>query len=198
MARYTRAVPLARTPRAPRLSRGAVIAATYVVFALIAIVGGARYHHTNLYRYPGATTSLARMIGGPLAGVAIGLVAVWLSRWAVHRLDWARTLHREFHSVVHELSAGEIWLLAAMSAVGEELVFRGALQPTIGLVPAAALFALVHFRPQLRFLPWTLMSLIVGLVFGGLYVRFGDLGAPIAAHFTINLLNLRYISRTQL
>jgi hypothetical protein len=29
-------------------------------------------------------------------------------------------------------------------------------------------------------------------------MKLGDLGAPIVAHFTINLLNLNYIARTEL
>ncbi len=173
-----------------------VVTATYGVLALVAFAWGARHGHTNLYRYP--ASSAHALFLGPLCGLGLGLVGVWLSRWAVHRLDWARTLHREFHSIVHELSAREMFLLAATSSVAEELAFRGALVPSAGLVPAALLFALLHFRPQARFLPWTAMSFIVGLVFGALYIRFGDLGAPIAAHFTINFLNLRYIARTEL
>jgi membrane protease YdiL (CAAX protease family) len=134
----------------------------------------------------------------PVLGLAVGLCAVFLSRLATHRLEWARVLHREFHAVVHELSAKEVFLLATASALGEELFFRGALLPAIGLWPQAALFALVHVRPQARFLPWTLMSLVVGAGLGGMFLTLGDLGGPIAAHFTINLLNLSYISRTEL
>jgi membrane protease YdiL (CAAX protease family) len=43
-------------------------------------------------------------------------------------------------------------------------------------------------------LPWTASALLIGLLLGGLYVVVGDLGAPIAAHFVVNYLNLRYIN----
>src|SRR4029078_1511920 len=44
-----------------------------------------------------------------------------------------------------------------------------------------------------RFLPWTASAFALGLGFGWLAVWTTNLGAPIAAHFVINFLNLRYI-----
>ena len=42
------------------------------------------------------------------------------------------------------------------------------------------------------------MSFILGLGMGAMFLWLGDLSGPIAAHFTINLLNLNYISKTEL
>jgi membrane protease YdiL (CAAX protease family) len=164
----------------------------------IAILWGAVRGNPNVYLYPGRAPTVAQLAIGPAVGLALGLVFVFLSRFATHRLEWARVLHREFHSVVHELTSREIFLLAVFSSIGEELFFRGALLPQIGLWGSSALFAALHLRPHLRFLPWTLMSFIVGLVLGSMYMQLGDLGGPIVAHFTINLLNLNYISKTEL
>jgi membrane protease YdiL (CAAX protease family) len=164
----------------------------------IALIWGAVRGNVNIYLAPGVLPSVARLAMSPAIGLAVGLVVVFLSRYATHRLEWARVLHREFHSVVHELTSKEIFLLAVFSSAGEELFFRGALLPQVGLVLSSLLFGVLHVRPGLRFLPWTLMSLIVGLVLGEMYLRLGDLGGPIVAHFTINLLNLNYISKTEL
>jgi membrane protease YdiL (CAAX protease family) len=49
-----------------------------------------------------------------------------------------------------------------------------------------------------RFLPWTVSSFVAGAVFGQLFLWAGDLGGPVVAHFTVNALNLRYLSRTDL
>src|SRR5437660_237853 len=76
---------------------------------------------------------------------------------------------------------------------GEALLFRGALLPWFGPWWQAVVFALLHVGPGKRFLPWTLSALAMGLAFGGLAVWTGNLGAPIAAHFMINFLNLRFI-----
>ena len=60
------------------------------------------------------------------------------------------------------------------------------------------MFGLLHVGPGLRFIPWTLSALVAGLVFGSLFLAWGDLGPAIFAHFTINYLNLRYIVRVEL
>jgi len=39
---------------------------------------------------------------------------------------------------------------------------------------------------------------VMGIVLGGLFAAMGDLMAPIAVHFTVNLLNLQDIVRRQL
>ena len=187
---------LARTPRAPRMNRSAVIVALYGALGLTAVGWGLWRGNANIYQY--GPMRLSWLAASPFVGLIFGLAMVFLSRLAVHSMEWARVLHREFHAVVHELSSKEIFLLAAASSVGEELFFRGALLPAVGLVPSSALFAAMHLRAQRRFLPWTLMSFIMGLAMGLMYMKLGDLGAPIVAHFTINLLNLNYIAKTEL
>jgi membrane protease YdiL (CAAX protease family) len=42
---------------------------------------------------------------------------------------------------------------------------------------------------------WTASSFALGLVFAWLTLVTGNLGAAVAAHFIINLLNLHYITR---
>jgi len=84
-------------------------------------------------------------------------------------------------------------ILALASSIGEELLFRGALMPWLGIWLQAAIFALLHVGPGRRFLPWTVSAFVLGLLFGALAQWTGNLGGPIAAHFAINFLNLRYI-----
>ena len=187
---------LASTPREPRLTRAAVIAILYGALGLLAIGIGAWRGHANVYEYGPRNT--VWLCISPFVGLAFGLSMVFLSRLAVHSMEWARVLHREFHAVVHELSSKEIFLLAAASSVGEEMLFRGALLPMMGLGLSSALFAAMHVRAQWRFLPWTIMSFIMGLAMGLMHMKLGNLGAPIVAHFTINLLNLNYIAKHEL
>jgi membrane protease YdiL (CAAX protease family) len=86
-------------------------------------------------------------------------------------------------------------ILALVSSIGEELLFRGALLPWFGVWIQGIVFALLHVGPGRRFLPWTVSALVLGIAFGWLAVWTGNLGGPIAAHFAINFLNLRYIVR---
>ena len=179
------------------MNRASVIVALYGALGLAAIGWGVWRGDSNIYQYAHAG-GYGWMALSPVVGLLFGLAMVFLSRLAVHSMEWARVLHREFHAVVHELSSKEIFLLAVSSALGEELFFRGAMLPALGLLPSSVLFALMHVRAQWRFLPWTIMSFIMGLAMGLMFMKIGDLGAPIVAHFTINLLNLNYIAKTEL
>jgi len=151
----------------------------------------------DIYRIAEIST-WEKVLLSPLLGIAVGAVVVLLSRVATRRFNWARGLHRDFRSLLGPLETRDIWLLAAASSIGEELVFRGALLPLVGVWPQAILFALLHIGPGKRFLPWTLSALLAGAGFGALTLFTGDLGAAITAHFVINLLNLRYIVRVEI
>jgi uncharacterized protein len=178
------------------VSRASLIGALYASLAALALVIGVARGDADIYRLAGSEPW--KLAFSPLLGVVVGLGVVFASRLCVHRFDWARRLHRDFRGLLGDLHARDIFILAAASSVGEELLFRGALLPWIGLFPSTIVFALLHVGPGTRFLPWTASAFLVGLLFGGLYVLLGDLGAPIAAHFTINYLNLNYIVRVEL
>ena len=178
------------------MSRASLIGALYATLAGVALVIGVARGDPDLYRL--ASSEPWKLAFSPLLGVVVGLGVVFITRLCVHRFDWARRLHRDFRGLLGNLNARDIFVLAVSSSIGEELLFRGALLPWIGLVPSTIVFALLHVGPGTRFLPWTASAFLVGFLFGGLYVLLGDLGAPIAAHFTINYLNLNYIVRVEL
>lgn len=188
---------LSNGSRHPQSSRAGLVLALYGSLALTAILISAGRADVDIYRIEGVSTA-SRLALSPLLGVGLGVAIVFLTRLAVYRFNWARHLHRDFRSLLGELTSKEIVILAVASAVGEELLFRGALQPWIGIWPQAAVFALLHIGPGVRFLPWTASAFVLGVVFGYMYQWTGDLGGPIAAHFTINYLNLGFISRTAL
>lgn len=177
-------------------SRSAYVIALYGALGLLALMIAAGRGDVDVY---GLTTAgTAELLIGPVVGLALGLVVVLLSRLVVRYYPWARTLHRGFQALLGELSRREILILAVASSVGEELLFRGALMPWIGLWPQAFLFAALHVGPGRKFAPWTVSALVLGALFGYLTIWTGNLGAPIAAHFTINALNLRFIVSTKL
>ena len=92
----------------------------------------------------------------------------------------------------------EIVVLAIASSVGEELFFRGALMPSIGVWASSGVFALLHIGPRGRYLPWTIGSFVAGLLFSELYRWSGDLSGPVLPHFTVNFLNLRHVAQYEL
>jgi membrane protease YdiL (CAAX protease family) len=179
------------------MTRSGLILALYGAMALAALMISAGRGDPDIYRIDGVSTASGLLLS-PLIGVALGLAVVALSRLAVRRLEWARSLHTNFRDLLGPLSGREILVLALASSVGEELFFRGALQPMLGIWVQALIFAGLHFGPGLRFLPWTFSALVLGVVFGAIHQLTGDIGAPIVAHFVINYLNLCYISRVSL
>ena len=176
----------------PPMSLSRLVVGFYGGLALTALLISAGREDVDIYRIDGVSTSL-RLGLSPLLGVLLGLGVVKLSRLAVQRFDWARLLHRDFQAMLGPLTRKEVMLLAVCSAIGEELLFRGALQPWIGIWPQALVFALLHVGPRRYYLWWTGWSVAIGLAFGYMYQWTGDLGGPIAAHFVINYLNLQFI-----
>ncbi len=85
-----------------------------------------------------------------------------------------------------------VFLAAFAAAIGEEVLFRGALQPVFGLVPTTLFFALLHTQYALT--PGSAIIVIVGGAFGVLKQRTSTTAA-IIAHFTYNfvLLALAYL-----
>jgi hypothetical protein len=169
----------------------------YAAMALLGLLIAAGRGDPDLYRL-GEHPSGQLLALSPLAGLALGLAIVALTRVATARFAWARGLHTSFRDLLGPLVLRDIFILAAASSLGEELLFRGALLPWLGIYVQAAVFAALHVGPGKRFLPWTASAFVLGLAFGALADQTGNLGGPIAAHFTINFLNLRYIASREL
>ena len=74
----------------------------------------------------------------------------------------------------------EWFMLALAAAIGEELLFRGALQPVFGLWPTALLFAVAHI--QYGITPATAFLFVVGIVLGYLRRRYNT-GVAMFVHF---------------
>ncbi len=135
------------------------------------------------------------LLGTPLVGAALGVLVVQIFRALEGRMRWLPELHAEFRAIFGRPRMTELLLLAATSSLAEEILFRGAMLDVWGLWPSSVVFALLHIPPRRDLWPWTASSLLLGVGFGELTLATGNLGAAVAAHFVINLLNLRYITR---
>jgi membrane protease YdiL (CAAX protease family) len=174
------------------LSRGSLVIGLYASMGILAFVLAAGRGDPDIYRLGGSPSASTLMVS-PVLGLLLGLAVVALTRVATRHFTWARELHASFRDLLGQLAGREIAILAVASAIGEELLFRGALMPWLGVWLQAVVFALLHVGPGRRFLPWTVSALVLGVAFGELAQVTGNLGGPIAAHFAINFFNLRYI-----
>lgn len=176
----------------PPLSRASLVIGLYGAMGIVAVLIAAGRGDPDLYRLGGSPEAW-QLGAAPVLGALLGLGVVGLTRVATKHFQWARDLHTSFKDLLGPLTGREIVILALASSIGEELLFRGALLPWLGVWIQAAIFALLHIGPGRRFLPWTASALVLGLAFGWLAQWTGNLGGPIAAHFAINYLNLKFI-----
>ena len=86
--------------------------------------------------------------------------------------------------------ARDLILVAVISGVGEEALFRGALQPILGILVTSLLFGALHVGPDRRYLIWTVWAVGAGFLFGALYEWTGGILAPVTAHVLHNAATL--------
>lgn len=81
----------------------------------------------------------------------------------------------------------QIFIIAFIVAVSEELLFRGIIQTVFGYFIASTLFALVHIRYLRK--PVLLVSVfLISFYLGYLYKITGNLFVTIVAHFLVDFL----------
>jgi uncharacterized protein len=78
-------------------------------------------------------------------------------------------------------------LLALTAGIGEEIFFRGALQPVFGIIPVSLLFMVIHTQYTLT--PAAIIIFVVTLGFGGIRARYST-SAAIIAHIIYDLIQL--------
>jgi membrane protease YdiL (CAAX protease family) len=162
---------------------------------LLSIAGlawiGARDHGVRLTHFLEPATVALDLGMGLLA--ALALAAVW--ELAQRRVPSARRLSQELAAAIGPLPVNEALALAALSGLGEELFFRGALQGSIGLWWATAIFAALHTGPGHSFRVWTLLAAAAGFGLGALVIWRQQLLAAIVAHAAFNAVGLVRLSR---
>ena len=166
----------------PRFVRLALV--FYSAFLLLAALLGALWNE-NVFE----------LGGEPLRNLSIGVATafgtVTSSIILLHLLPAVRSLSDELAPVLVDGSRRrDLVLVSAASGIGEEVLFRGALQPMLGLVLASLLFGMMHVGPDRRYLIWTLWAVGAGFLFGFLYIWTGGLLAPISAHIIHNAATL--------
>ena len=129
-----------------------------------------------------------------VAGLALGLATALASRVFFSTL--ARDLTREiFVPLLGRTTNADLLLLSVLPGLGEETLFRGVLQPEIGLPAASIVFGLLHSGLSRQLLPYGLWAALVGGVLGALYMVTGSLWGCIVAHALINALGIGWMRR---
>jgi membrane protease YdiL (CAAX protease family) len=143
--------------------------------------------------------------GSPLRDTGIGIAAAIVLGLANHYVltkapaNWVvNGIRAVYRGTIVPLFAqvGPISAMAigAAAGVGEEWLFRGVLQPVLGLFVASVLFGLAHVG-GVRMLPFGVWAAGMGAIMGSLAIATGGLIAPMVAHGVYDMLALEYIRR---
>ena len=173
-------------PREPSIVRAAF--GFYSGMAALAFVWAAFAGRLPLWI--GEPPDLASVQRWALVGVLFGLAIVILSH-LLSRIPALAEMSEIFRGLLGPLTWGQALWLALLSGVAEELLFRGALQPTLGLPLTCLLFGMVHWPMTPKLIPWTISAGLLGLAFGYGFELSGHITGPVVAHFTINFINLK-------
>lgn len=137
----------------------------------------------------------------PLASVAIGLgvgaalgglVRALFARQPEWLAGLRQALDDQLVPTVGRLGPGQIVVVSLAAGVGEELCFRGWLQPLLGPVVAALAFGAAHVG-GVRALPFGAWATVMGGTLGALVAPTGGLGASMTAHACYDLIAFQYL-----
>ena len=130
-----------------------------------------------------------------LIGSGLGVLAAFGSRALARGWGPGRSLERGLQDLIGPLSPAACALMALVSGIAEEMAFRAALQPEIGLLWTSLLFGAVHAPLRRELWAWPILAAGMGLVLGATYQYTEALPAPAAAHVVVNWLNLLHLAK---
>ena len=159
------------------------------VIGLVAVIGLGLKDGNPL----GGLASQGSLAWSIVVGALVGIAssgALWLTR----RMPPLAELQRFQQRLVRGWTVVDAAAVALLTGIAEEALLRALLQPVIGLVPAALLFAVLHVVPDRRLWLWPVIALGLGLVLGVVFSRYGYPAAA-TAHCAINLLALTRLRR---
>jgi len=131
------------------------------------------------------------------AGAAVVLGVVNLASLRSRSNRWPGDALRHVCRIVvrplfEHVTLWHILAISTVAGVAEEFLFRGVLQPLVGLPLASVVFGAVHVGGR-GFIGYGVWAACIGALFGGLMMITGGLLAPIVAHAVYDALALAYV-----
>lgn len=184
--------------KARALSMVQVSTLVYGVFSLVGIILSL-YVHKNFaanFALPVGNKELIRLSAASVLGTGVLII---LSKHFEWWFPSYRAIKGAMVQVLGRSTFTQSIYLALISSVGEEILFRGAIQPFVGVAICSLLFGLLHIGPSGDLSSWSIWAVAAGWLLGFLYDQTGSLWTPIATHALVNgisILNLRRIYRS--
>lgn len=144
----------------------------------------------------GEYTVRARTLGfEPWRDTLVGLLAGGLLAAALVAFSRAGAGRRMLRALRTHQSPTARGVALGVGAIGEELLFRGVLQPLVGPAPSLALFTLTHVPWKRDLWPWPLVALASGAVLSACFALTGAVLAGVVAQLVLGWTTFRLVDR---
>jgi len=165
---------------------------TLVGFSLIGLVIRYFFSDEVWYELFLADDVISQTIYGSIYGIIAAMVA-----WRLINIPYLKNVKGFYSQIISELdiTKWEVVFISFCAGIGEEILFRGAIQEYLGIWITSILFVAIHGYLNPKNMPVTVygiyMTLII-VVLGWAYEEIG-LYACIAAHTVIDIILLTVI-----
>lgn len=134
-----------------------------------------------------------------LCGILVGLLCGSVAKKMVDT-PYFRPVSRKFIDIIGpmRLSLSEIWIISLCAGIGEELLFRGAVQPLLGIWLTSLLFVFLHgyLSPFNGRLTLYGIFMVVVIAFFGYLAQYLGLMVVMIAHTLIDVILLKYLTNS--
>lgn len=128
------------------------------------------------------------------AGILFGLAVIWLSE-----LTYFEKSMRDYKHILqrYKITVWHAFFLSFCAGFGEEVFFRGALQPYLGIWLTAFVFVAIHTYFSIKDMKKNVFAVLLTLyiAFLGWAARDFSLWHAIAGHFSYDLVLMMYIRK---
>ncbi len=134
-----------------------------------------------------------------ISGVAFGLLAAVMAHFIISR-KWMETVMKKYAGLIgpFKLSIWNILYVSICAGIGEEILFRGAIQPLIGIIFTAIIFVGLHgyLNPKdARISVYGFFMVFIMIAIGLMCDHIGIL-STIIAHTVIDIYLLLVLTKT--
>jgi len=135
-----------------------------------------------------------------IVGIASGVVFGWAA-WLIIRSPLLRNVRTKYSSLIRDmrLSPWQMLYISLCAGIGEEIFFRGVLQPLMGIWITAIIFVGIH--GYLNFMNWRLfiygafMTGVIAII--GFFAEYFGLYTAMISHAAIDMVLLYQMSKLE-
>jgi len=189
--------PAQRSDEKIDLNPESLIKKSTIVYGVMAAAGLAAmaFIHDSIgtsFLWPSAPLEMGRIVASGLIAAGVLLVLSYFFE------DWFESF-RELKSIIMQVlgkvSVPMAIYLSLVTSVGEELLFRGAIQPFAGILLTSVLFGMLHMGHKGIVSAWSVWAFIAGYLLGWMYEETSSMWPPIIAHFGVNMISILNLRR---